>query len=226
MNAPTVVAATRPAEMCAICLGSDDRPTKRVPLGYRVFVWLCDVHDSEAFRLRRDGLDFAAALKRLWLAGGQLRRQHHRAIEAHLQKVQRLLVARRHRHTSYHWPTLRDEMVARLGAGDSFDDIVADFERRHGNDVAQLPSMRTFRRWRDERSDLELPPSDTPVECAPERARSAKRPASPPARRHAATSLSAMTPGRGPLGRGDERRSTARPMPAAPHAARPPPRQG
>src|SRR3954465_14838916 len=153
MNASTVPAATRPTEMCAICLGSDDRPTKRVALGYRVFVWLCDVHDSEAFRLRRDGLDFAAALKRLWLAGGQLRRQHHRAIEAHLQKVQRLLVARRHGHTSYHWPTLRHEMVARLGAGESFDDIVADFHRRHGNDVARLPSMRTFRRWRDERDD-------------------------------------------------------------------------
>ena len=124
------------------------------------------------------------------------------------------------------WPTLRDEMVARLGAGDSFDDIVADFERRHGNDVAQLPSMRTFRRWRDERSDLESPPSDAPVECTPERARSTRRPASPPARRPAATSPSAGTLGRRPLGRGDERRSTARPMSPAPQAARPPPREG
>src|SRR4051812_3750967 len=175
MNASTVDVANRPGEMCAVCLRSEDRPTRRVPLGFRVFVWLCDAHDSEAFRVRRDGRDFAAALKRLWLAGGQLGRQHHRALEAHLQKVQRLLAARRHGHTSYQWPTLREEMVARLAGGDSFDDIVADFERRHGGGVARLPSSRTFRRWRDERWDFEPDPGDSAVEPAAVGNRSARR---------------------------------------------------
>src|SRR4051794_14052984 len=87
-----------PPRMCAFCLDAWDGPTTRLSLGFDVSVWLCETHASEEFRTRRGGHDFEAGLERLWLATGHLKRQHRRALKAHLERAWRLLVARRRRH--------------------------------------------------------------------------------------------------------------------------------
>src|SRR5690349_17800531 len=136
--------------MCAVCLDSASGPTKRVSLGFDVRVWLCGQHAGESFQVRNRGRDFVGALVRVWLASGGLRRQHHCVIRALLERAQRSAVDEEAAHISYNWPTLRTEMEDRLGDGEELEEIVADFERRHGRDVARLPSMRTYRRWRAE----------------------------------------------------------------------------
>jgi hypothetical protein len=48
--------------VCAICIERTRGRTEEVRLGYRVTVWLCPGHASQAFQTKRGGRDFVRTL--------------------------------------------------------------------------------------------------------------------------------------------------------------------
>jgi len=56
--------------VCAICIDRTRGRTEEIRLGYRVTVWLCPGHASQAFQTKRSGRDFARTLMGVWQANG------------------------------------------------------------------------------------------------------------------------------------------------------------
>ena len=48
--------------VCAICIDRTRGRTEEIRLGYRVTVWLCPGHASQAFQTKRGGRDFVRTL--------------------------------------------------------------------------------------------------------------------------------------------------------------------
>ena len=143
--------------VCAICVERTRGATRRVELGYGVVVWLCEGHADDAFMRQRGGRDFVLTLQRLWQAHGCLTLPRSRALDAHLDALRpsRRRPAARARPGSYAWPALRREAEARFAAGSSWAVTTALVRGSCAGGPARPPSVRTLRRWWQERRWLE-----------------------------------------------------------------------
>jgi hypothetical protein len=148
--------------ICAICLDRTRGRTQVRELTHGVRVSLCEGHNSLEFMRRNAGRDFVVTLSRSWDAQGCLTRSRSRALEVHLGAV-RAVVTRlaRARPGSYAWPRLRREAEDRFARGDGVIATIHRLRDRHARDHAQVPSIRTMRRWFSQGRWLrspELPP--------------------------------------------------------------------
>jgi hypothetical protein len=140
--------------VCAICIDRTRGRTEEIRLGYRVSVWLCPGHASQASQTKRGGRDFVRTLMGVWQANGCLTAARHRALDAHLRGLR----ARppRRRPGSYAWPDLRRRLQARYAQG------APPAEPTHLRPcqtyTAHAPSRRTLQRWHAERRWLNHPP--------------------------------------------------------------------
>ncbi len=144
-------------QVCAICVDRTRGKTGRLDLGRGVTVWLCADHGSHEFRTRRSGRDFVLTLGRLWSAHGCLTKQRSRALDDHLAANRSAPAAPRRRPGSYAWPALRREAEELFRQGANPAAVISQLRRRHADDYASVPSVRTMRRWYFERRWM--PPS-------------------------------------------------------------------
>jgi len=138
-------------EVCAICVERSRGRTVRVQMGRGVSVWLCAGHASDDFRRQRSGRDFVLTLHRLWSAHGCLTKPRSRALDDHLAAMRSQPPAPRHRPGSYSWAALRRDAEERFRAGDDPARVIRELRSRHSGGVATVPSVRTMRRWYQER---------------------------------------------------------------------------
>ena len=172
--------------VCAICVERTRGRTELIDLGRGVTVWLCPDHAGDDFRTRRSGRDFALTLQRLWSAHGCLTRTRSRALDDHLEALRGSGPPGRSRPGSYSWRSLRREAEARFAAGEPTTQVIAELRARHRDDYANVPSIRTMRRWYTQRRWLHVgvdqPESSSKgTNEAPPPARSAPPAAAPPA---------------------------------------------
>jgi hypothetical protein len=73
--------------VCAICIDRTRGRTEEIRLGYRVAVWLCRGHASQAFRTKRGGRDFVRTMIGVWRANGCMTTARHRALDAHVNQL-------------------------------------------------------------------------------------------------------------------------------------------
>jgi hypothetical protein len=141
--------------VCAVCVDRTRGRTEEVRLGYRVTVWLCPGHASQAFQTQRSGRDFVRTLMGVWQANGCMTAARHRALDAHLNQLRSH--PSRQRPGSYAWPELRRRLEAHYANGAPPLDPA-----RHGHPctscTAHTPSRRTLQRWHAERRWLNRPP--------------------------------------------------------------------
>src|SRR4029078_623698 len=140
--------------VCAICIERTHGRTQEVRLGYRVTVWLCPGHASQACQTKRGGRDFVRTLMGVWQANGCLTQARHRALDAHLTQVR--APPPPPRPGSYAWPELRRRLEARYAAG--APPITPHKLHPCASCTAHTPSRRTLQRWHAERRALSQPP--------------------------------------------------------------------
>jgi hypothetical protein len=141
--------------VCAICVDRTRGRTQEIGLGYRVTVWLCPGHASQAFQTKRSGRDFVRTLAGVWQANGCLTQARHRALDAHLNQLRGR--PPRRRPSSYAWPDLRRRLEAHSAQGaPPFDP--ANTSHACQTCTAHTPSRRTLQRWHAERRWLNRPP--------------------------------------------------------------------
>ena len=90
-------------------------------------------------------------LHRLWSAHGCLTKPRSRALDDHLAAMRSEPPAPRHRPGSYSWAALRRDAEERFRAGDEPARVIRELRSRHSGGVATVPSVRTMRRWYQER---------------------------------------------------------------------------
>jgi hypothetical protein len=144
-------------QVCAICVDRTRGKTGPLDLGRGVTVWLCADHGSERFRTSRSGRDFVLTLQRLWSAHGCLTKQRSRALDDHLAANRSAPPAPRQRPGSYSWPALRREAEELFRQGVHPDTVIKQLRRRHAQDYATAPSIRTMRRWFTDRRWMTAP---------------------------------------------------------------------
>jgi hypothetical protein len=142
--------------VCAICVDRTRGRTEEVRLGYRVNVWLCPGHASQAFQTKRGGRDFARTLMGVWQANGCMTQARHRALDAHLNQLR--AHPPRQRPGSYAWPELRRRLEARYAQGAPPLDPTNPTRHACRTCTTRTPSRRTLQRWRTERRWLNRPP--------------------------------------------------------------------
>src|SRR4051794_22776153 len=145
-------------EVCAICVERTRGRTAKVDLGRGVHVWLCQNHASDDFRRQRSGRDFVLTLHRLWSAHGCLTKPRSRALDDHLAAMRSEPPAPRHRPGSYSWAALRRDAEERFRAGEDPTRVIRELRSKHSGGVAVVPSVRTMRRWYQERRWLRQTP--------------------------------------------------------------------
>jgi hypothetical protein len=134
--------------ICAICLDRTRGKTLERQLTHGVRIWLCEPHHSVEFLRRNAGRDFAVTLMRIWRSHGCLTRSRNRALDAHLDAIRSTgRTASRPRPGSYAWPRLRYEAEQAFARGEHVLTTIARLRRRHAQDHATAPSIRTMRRW-------------------------------------------------------------------------------
>jgi hypothetical protein len=134
--------------ICAICLDRTRGRTQIRELTHGVTVSLCAGHHSVEFMRRNAGRDFAVTLLRIWRAQGCLTRARSRSLDAHLRAVSAAgAIARRLRPGSYAWPRLRREAEQCFARGDRVIATITRLRERHSGGHANVPSLRTMRRW-------------------------------------------------------------------------------
>jgi hypothetical protein len=135
--------------LCAICGLQTRDATVRVHLTHGVSLWLCPAHASDDFRSMNSGRDFVATMTRIWHGSGSLTSRRAKALSAQLEREQARGRRRGARPLpgSYHWKALRNEVEHRAAAGEPVAVLVRELRDRHRDDVADVPSERTIRRW-------------------------------------------------------------------------------
>jgi hypothetical protein len=101
--------------VCAICIDRTRGRTEEIRLGYRVTIWLCPGHASQAFQTKRSGRDFVRTLMGVWRANGCMTAARHRALDAHLRQL--TAHPQSQRPGSYAWPELRRRLEAHYANG-------------------------------------------------------------------------------------------------------------
>jgi hypothetical protein len=141
--------------VCAICVDRTRGRTEEIKLGYRVTVWLCPGHASQAFQTKRSGRDFVRTLIGVWQANGCLTQARHRALDAHLNQLRGRPPCPRP--GSYAWPDLRRRLEAHYATGAP---PISPANATHACQTctAHTPSRRTLQRWHAERRWLNRPP--------------------------------------------------------------------
>jgi len=137
--------------MCALCADCTRGRTIRLRLTHGITVWLCQVHASPAFQLRRDGRELAEALERAWEANGCLTVARRRALAAHVALVSRDPATARPRPGSYAWPELRARAEAEWALGAPPLPTIRRLLREVAGGPVTPPSERTMQRWHRER---------------------------------------------------------------------------
>jgi hypothetical protein len=144
--------------ICAICVDRTRGRTQIRELTHGVRVSLCEGHNSLAFMRKNAGRDFVVSLSRIWGAQGCLTLARTHALASHLRALKaggRRLA--RARPGSYAWPKLRREAEERFARGDGVVATILGLRERHSADHAQVPSIRTMRRWFSQGRWLRLP---------------------------------------------------------------------
>jgi hypothetical protein len=136
--------------ICAICVDRTRGQTVALPLTHGVTVWLCEGHASPEYQTRRDGLEFAETLERLWHAHGCLTAARRRALAAHVALVTRE-PAPRARPGSYAWPELRRLAEAEFARGGAAMATIDRLRRELAGGPVTPPSVRTMLRWYSQR---------------------------------------------------------------------------
>jgi len=136
--------------VCAICVDRTRGRTVALPLTHGVTVWLCEHHASPEFQMRRNGLELAETLERLWRAHGCLTAARRRALTAHLALVTRE-PAPRSRPGSYAWPELRQQAEAEFARGGPPLPTIHKLRRELAGGPVTPPSVRTMQRWHRQR---------------------------------------------------------------------------
>ena len=134
--------------ICAICLDRTRGKTLERQLTHGVRIWLCEGHHSVAFMRANAGRDFVVTLMRIWRSHGCLTRARSRALDAHLSAIREL--GRRSVRTlpgSYSWPGLRREAEECFARGDGVLATITRLRALHARGHANVPSIRTMRRW-------------------------------------------------------------------------------
>ncbi|HET6172271.1 MAG TPA: hypothetical protein VFD90_06695 [Gaiellales bacterium] len=144
--------------LCAICLDRTRGRTRIRELTHGVRLSLCEGHHSVEFMRSNAGRDFTVTLSRIWSAQGCLTRARSHALTAHLKAVRGLGTRiPRPRPGSYAWPRLRREAEERFARGDGVIATILRLRQRHATDHANVPSIRTMRRWFAQGRWLRLP---------------------------------------------------------------------
>ena len=120
-------------------------------------IWLCRTHGATEFLQRRSGLEFVERLAGVWAACGSLTRRKVAALRTHIERIRAANDGRK-RPGSYSWPALRDEAERRFASGEAPNLVIDDLRARHSADTAVAPSVRTMRRWFNQRRWLALQP--------------------------------------------------------------------
>ncbi len=143
---------------CAIC--GSRRGGAPLHLTHAVTVWLCPTHRDGNYLRRDRGTLFTRRLAEIWAVTGTLSARRISALRSHLRRVATPPGARR-RPGSYSWPALRREAESRFAAGEPPGMVIDELRHRHRHDPADVPTVRTMRRWFAEGRWLR-PPEDRP----------------------------------------------------------------
>src|SRR4051794_21288685 len=139
--------------VCAICVDRTRGRTQEIRLGYRVTVWLCPGHASQAFQTKRGGGDFVRTLMDVWQANGCMTQAPPPALGAPLRQL------------TAHPPAKDPEATPGRSCAAAWKAHDA-----HGAPpahpthpachacTAHTPSHRTLQRWHAERRWLNRPP--------------------------------------------------------------------
>jgi hypothetical protein len=130
---------------CVIC-GRDAKRTAPFHMTHGITIWLCPPHRAPGFLRRRHGQAFTDRLARAWRAAGADTTRRRAALAAHRRRTAPEPPARR-RPGSYTWPGLRREAEARFATGEDPRNVIRDLRRRYRTLPANVPSIRTMRRW-------------------------------------------------------------------------------
>ena len=130
---------------CVIC-GGGRESSGLLYLTHGVAVWLCQAHRDNGYLDQDAGTVFATCLSERWAAAGALTRRRLAAITTYLQQVAGA-ARERERPGSYSWPRLRREAEQRFAAGDDPAAVIDELRARHRDAAADVPSLRTMRRW-------------------------------------------------------------------------------
>lgn len=143
-----------PGGLCAVCCLP--RATRSYHLTHGIVIELCRIHRADEFLRRREGRAFTDRLRSVWAANGVLTTRRADALRTHHRRI-RPAPAERQRPGSYAWPELRRHAEARFAAGEAPGSLIAELRRRHANDAAHVPTVRTMRRWFAEARWLHAP---------------------------------------------------------------------
>jgi hypothetical protein len=139
----------RKQQLCAICTLKTRGSTVEVHLTHGVSVFLCTAtHATTEFMHANGGRDLAHLLSLVWRACNQLNANRRRALEAHIEGIER--GATRDEAGlpgSYHRKATRNEAEHRYADGDDPRAVSRELRDRHAHDVADPPSERTLRHW-------------------------------------------------------------------------------
>ena len=157
--------------LCAFCAGPGSGDVAPHHLTHGVTVHLCEGHRSDEYQRRRGGQDFAKQLAGLWGVSGVLSERRLAALTAHLRRVAERRETTRARPGSYSWPRLRAEAERRFAAGEPPRRVIAELRERHSGGDADVPSVRTMRRWFCEARWLVSRREEPPEAATPQRTR-------------------------------------------------------
>jgi hypothetical protein len=114
-------------------------------LTHGIHVWLCGIHRTDTYLRRQGGATFTRRLRAAWNAAGVGGARREAALRAHRRRVH--APGAESLPGSYAWPHLRREAERRFAAGEAPDAVITDLRRRHRDDHATAPSIRSMRRW-------------------------------------------------------------------------------
>lgn len=119
-------------------------------LPHGISVGLCRRHRESAFLERRSGASFTQRLEAMWRAHGIATRRRLASLATYRRRLsQRDLT--RELPGSYAWPRLRAEAERRFASGERPHDVIGELRGRYPTAHANVPSVRTMRRWHNQR---------------------------------------------------------------------------
>lgn len=129
---------------CAVCESGVGVRTFFLTHGVRVE--LCRPHRDGGFLRRRGGQVFTRKLEGFWRQRhGTVSARQSMAVRTHRLRVRGKLAS--DGPGSYSWSRTRYQAEARFAAGEDPTDVIAQLRAEHIGGMADVPSLRTMRRW-------------------------------------------------------------------------------
>jgi hypothetical protein len=145
-------------ETCLICQTLTRGPTSLVQFKYGEYVYLCRGHASEEFRTQNGGRDFALSISKASKSAGRLTKTREKALRAIYEEMPAARSVEpvvRARPGSYAWKKARRRVEAAFAEGVVAIEALCEVVERQIGKLAlrtvEAPSVRTVRRWRQER---------------------------------------------------------------------------